>query len=740
VRRRAFAVRLTPAQAAWIGALPCTAVVALAVAALARPLGALLFPPQHVAFLSTTQPVVRPEPTEHARYLIALAAPLLLAWAIAARSRWQQLVPADVAVRGVQVTQAMLLVVVLACLVRQYELRFGFPYTEGEVGGVITLRYFTPPTLAAAAAFATAVLLTAWRVDVRGIARALGRETRALRVVVLLAAIAITVIWLLPSVYTDRSIGAAQNDVFYHVGFTLDETFAVLNGRTPLVDFTAQYASLWPYVGALTLLALGKTLLAFTATMVALSALSLVAIYLVLRRVARSSVAALLLYLPFLATSVFLLGGSSQNRSSVGNYFANFPLRYAGPYLLAWLTARQLERRGHAGQLLLLTVAGLVLLNNADFGLPALAGTIAALVWTLPVPRRPPLARLAASAASGLAIALALVSLLTLVRAGSLPQFSRLVAFSRLYTLGGYAMMPIPGVLGVHLLIYLTYVAAIAVATVEATRQAPNRALAGMLVWSGVFGLGSAGYYVGRSHPVALTMTFSAWALALVLLTAVALRGLVRERTPRPTLAAFAVLFGFGVAACSLAQVPLPWSQLQRLNAPFVPTETVPFASPLVPPQAAATRDFVRSLADGRSHFVVRRGAPVAILLTTGHRIADAYGVVNVSPYTGTESLHTVEAVDTVVAALRRAGGNTIILPRRLEPSILQRLQQVGFRVVTDHGLGVVNFAGRTSRDILLTPWKGDDAILGNPGSLTKWVDTRHLYPRALHGASGPGG
>ena len=32
--------------------------------------------------------------------------------------------------------------------------------------------------------------------------------------------------------------------------FTLDETYAILNGRTPLADFTAQYGSLWPYLPA----------------------------------------------------------------------------------------------------------------------------------------------------------------------------------------------------------------------------------------------------------------------------------------------------------------------------------------------------------------------------------------------------------------------------------------------------------------------------------------------------------
>jgi hypothetical protein len=438
---------------------------------------------------------------------------------------------------------------------------------------------------------------------------------------------------MLHAVNSDASIANAPEDVRYHLGFTLDETVAVLDGRTPLVNFTAQYGSLWPFATALPMLAFGKTVLTFTVVLSALSGLALLAIYGVLRRATRSAPLALMLYLPFLATSLFMIGGTLANRSSVGTYFANFPLRYAMPFFLAWLTARRLERGGgQRGTWLLFTVAGLALLNNGDFGVAALGATLAALLWTSERLDRATLLRLAAGVAAGLATALALVSLLTLVRAGSLPQLSRLVDYARTYAVGGFALMPIPGVLGLHLLIYLTYVAAIVVATVRALRGAANRVLTGMLAWAGVFGLGAGTYWVGRSHPVALKYQFSAWTLALALLTIVAVRELAAPRLRRTAVGALVVLFGFGVAACSLAQTPTPWSQVERLQAAFAPSEEGIEPDPLVPPDDASTRTFVTSLADGRDRFVVKPGAPVAILLTTGHRVADAYGVSNVSP------------------------------------------------------------------------------------------------------------
>ena len=77
---------------------------------------------------------------------------------------------------------------------------------------------------------------------------------------------------------------------------------------------------------------------------------------------------------------------------------------------------------------------------------------------------------LARDAALGLLGALALVALLTLVVAGSLPHLSYLFTFSRLWGLGGVTMLPMP-TLGFHIALYVTFAAAIVVATVRANTR-----------------------------------------------------------------------------------------------------------------------------------------------------------------------------------------------------------------------------------------------------------------------------
>ncbi len=714
------------ATAAWLCAIPCAAVTVVAILVLGPPLGRLLSPAHDPYTFLTGAGAPHPEPTEHARYLIAICAPLLLALATAAAPRWLARVPERRVPALAVASQVALGGVVVASIVAQYRDRFGSIYLgPGQVP--FTLRYFTPATLAVAAVLAVAVAVALRSERFRARAAALLTDSRTRRLVVGGIAVAATAIWMLHAVHSDLEIGNAPEDVRYHLGFTLDETFAVLNGRTPLVNFTAQYGSLWPFAIAVPMAALGKTVLTFTVVLCTITALALLAVYGVFRRATGSAAAALLLYLPFLATSLFQIDGTLQNRSSVGSYYANFPLRYAAPFFLAWLTARRIERGrdGTLGLWLLFTVAGLALLNNGDFGIAALGASAAALLWAVPArPGRSALLRLAGLVAAGVATAFALVSLLTLLRAGSLPQPARLVDYARTYAIGGFALMPIPGVLGVHLLVYLTYVAAIAVATVRLLRGASNRVLTGMLAWAGVFGLGAGFYWVGRSHPVALKYQFSAWALALGLLTVVAVGELSAPRLRRTAAGALIVLFGFGVAACSLAQTPTPWGQIQRLEAPFAPTEAEPDPDPLVPSRDPAVRRFVATLADGPDRFVYERGAPVAILLTTGHRIADAYGVVNVSAYTGIESLQTVQRVEAVLDALRRAGGNTVILPNPLDPSIFPVLVRHGFELLTAQGLRPY-VAGRTRPLDML--WPGGSAVI-------KWVDMRHLHPRALDG------
>lgn len=674
---------LTPAEIAWLAAVPCAAVTALVVLALGPALGAVLFPEPDTAFWLPYQSAVHPEPTEQARYLLLLGAPLLLTAAVAgAARRGPRLAPATAA-RLVTAAQALGIAALVACVAAQYAYEFGPLYTAA--GSEPRTVYFTPATLLVAGLIAAALAAAIGREQVRARWEQLRAETPARRIAATLAAACAVALWLTTAVNFDDTIAAAHPFVSYHAQFTFDETYAVLDGRSPLVDFAAQYGSLWPYLLAAGMALLGTSVGTLTLLAATVTGAALLAVFDLLRRVTRSSLAGLALFLPLLATSLFTMRGPLQNRYGLSNLLGAFPLRYAGPLLVAWLLARHLDGARPRRMWPLFAAAGLAFLNNADFGIAALGACLAALLWTAPRPWPAALRRIGLEALAGLAAAFALVALLTLTRTGSLPHVELLFRYSRQYAIAGFQMLPLRPVAGVALVIYLTYVAAIATATVRALRGDEDRLMTGLLAWSGVFGLGAGAYYVGRSHPEVLINMFPAWGLCVTLLAIVAIRDLAarhqaggqragdaaaERRTRRPPLAQLACLFGLGVLVCSLAQTPTPWGQLERLSQKAPATMLEP-----------AWRPFVAQHAE--------RGEPVAILMQLGHRQAHELGLDNVSPYTGSQSITEARQLEETVAALREAGGRKLFLSVLDTPAdLIDALEADGFRLLEEDPQG----------------------------------------------------
>jgi hypothetical protein len=665
---------LVPAELAWLLALPVAVLTVLLIVALGPPLGDLLLPRSSLAFFEVMLSQLRPEPHEQGRVLVALAGPLLLAGAIALAARRPLRLPTTAIAPLVWAAQALLAIATVVLFAIQRGIVYGQTYEEPEP---FRQGYFTNATLIVALLGTIAIVAVTRNARVRDVAARVMRETSARRIAWTLAAALLIAIWLLHAVNTEGTVASENFPAAYHLEFTLDETWAVLNGRTPLVDFAPQYGSLWPYPVAAVMGLLGASVGTFTVTMCVISGIALLAMYDVLRRLARSSLAALLLFAPFLATSFFLLRGPLSNRYTLATIFADYPLRFAGPWLLAWLTVRHLDRSrdgqqesGDARTWPLFVVAALVAMNNTDHGIPALGALMAALLWTGPLSWRR-LRGLAVNVLAGVAAAYALVALLTLVRAGALPDPSLMFRFARLYAGAGFAMMPMP-TLGLHTVIYMTFAAALAVATVRAlTLSSDNReqALTGALAFVAIFGLGSGTYYAGRSHPEVLVTSFAAWSFALALLTLLAMRRLAspqRRRWPEP--AVVVSLLAFCVTACSLAQTPTPWSQIDRLQATGRPILRAP---------------------DGQAFVAahVRRGEHVAILMQLSHRIADDVGVTNVSPYTTALAMPAVTQLYDVVLALRREGGTKVFLPTQqaVVPDVRPALTAVGFgRVAAD--------------------------------------------------------
>jgi hypothetical protein len=276
------------------------------------------------------------------------------------------------------------------------------------------------------------------------------------------------------------------------------------------------------------------------------------------------------------------------------------------------------------------------------------------------------------------------VCALTLLRSGSLPHPGWLLRYGRVFSSGGWGNLALPG-LGFHLVIAATFVAALTTAAVRAAvaaggaavtggasqagpggptfadpAAARERTLTGMLAWSGVFGLGASIYYYAyRSHPDVLINLFSVWALALALLTVVAVGSLRAGR--RPSLPALVVLFGFGLAACSLAQLPLPWQQVDRIATD---AGSEPYR------EAAVTASVER---------LTQPGEQVLIFLSLGHRVAHEAGVVNVSPYTGLMQMPTREQLHEALDLLTDAGGRRILLAEEPWPGMTDELRRAGF-------------------------------------------------------------
>lgn len=636
---------MTVGDAAWVLALPCAALAALAVIALGPPLGSAFFTPDRVHFVAQG---ATPEPTEHARYLIAAAAPFALAAIIAARGRAVADTPLRRAVA--RAGGPLLLAFVVFALVAQRLLAFRGPlaklYPQHRV-------YFTAPTLVATVLIAAGLAVALHRTDMVERVRALVRETPAKRLLAGAIVVLLLAAWMLTVFNTEATIGATNRAVADNIPFWLDETFAILNGLAPLASFHAQYGQLWPYVTAGAMALLGTTFAVYASVMIAGTVATMLAVFATLRRVAGSSLVALALFAPFVATSFFKEQGSLANRYGPANLFSLFPIRYGGPYVLAWLIARHLDGRRPRGAVVLCGVAGVVAINNPEFGGPAFAATMAALLWTLPRFTWRDAARVGAAGLAGVGTAIVVATVVTVAAAGTLPRFGLLFEFSRTYALDGFGMLPMPS-WGFHLAIYVTFATALVLATVRAA-QRERSTLTGLLCWIGVFGLGAGGYYAGRSHPEVLIDVFSPWAFALALLLVAVVRSIqARPATRRwPTSAELAVLLGFGLTVCSIAQTPTPWSQIARLGRTTVTPEFRPLAM----------ERFVRQHSTPGEH--------VAMLLPLGHRIAYDTGVKDVMPYASLDSMPTTVQWQAFFRAVQEQNVRSAFVPTAIRNSNL---------------------------------------------------------------------
>jgi hypothetical protein len=643
---------LTAAEVAWIALPPCALLSLAAILVLGPPLGEALFAPGGDPLwpVGWWNSAGNPEPAKHGRYLVATVAPLLLVAAVLGGMRRAPLMRSGTIRAGVLASEALVVGFVgFAVLVHHNVI---------VVGQRLEPVWGLGAALVAAALVATAAVALRRRAVAERIG-ALARETPARRIAALAVATLFAAAWLVEAVTTDR-----LSEDFGVMTWTLNDAFAVLNGRTPLVDYHNIYGKLVPYPAALALAAFGTTALVYTLILTLVSLLAMLAVYAVFRRVVRSSALALALFLPFVAASAI---GHVVIQAGL------WPMRYAGAYLMIWLTARQVDGAWPRQPWVLFFVGGLVAINTIEFGVGAVVATLAALLCARP-PADPRAAlRLCAEAAAGLLAAVAAVAALTLARAGELPKPELFTEWPRIFTDLGWFSAPLPTI-GMHLALYATFAAAIAAATVRLARAAEDRLLTSMLAWSGFFGLLAGGYFVGRPDQVKLYAMVSAWSLALGLLTVVCVRALSARDWRRPAPAQLLVLFGFALTVCLIGRLPAPQDQVERLTR-----------STRAPTYRPYAKEFVRQR--------TRPGETVVILLPMGFRIAHELGLKNVAPYVVSNAIVTRGQMRTVIETARQEGVRSIFIPQpgtlltqeiEAPPEHLGMLASAGFRQGTE--------------------------------------------------------
>jgi hypothetical protein len=662
--------RYSAEDLAWLGLVPAAVLTAAAIQWLAPAVDGALAPPSSFHPFTGLSQLFTPEPLEEARVLIAIAAPVVLAALVlllgSRRPGRRSLDPAIIAI------QAVILVFVAWAVTKTNTDLAVFP-------NYIATRHYLPdylvgaPVLATGSVIGVGLTVLLFRDLEPGPRLSRLASSRLVRARWLPWSIAVVagVIWLLPAVITDGNIGGTGL-IYGHVPIHFEDYMAAVNGRTPLVNYVAWYSSLLPLLFAPVLSTFDSSITAFSVLACTLSLAAVTCVYAALVNVTERRWAALALFIPFLAiTFVPWHFEPDHFRVYSGDYYAVFPNRMLGPFLVLWLLARHL-RRGSPRLGLVYFAAGLTLLNNFEFGACCLAALVIASLLRIDrsAPPRAEIGNLFVSAATGLIGALVLVSAVTLIRAGELPDPTVLTYWSKLFGRDGFNLLPM-AIWGFHWALYFTYAGALLVAVVRFMRVPEDRVLTPLLGFAAIFGLTTGQYFGGRSEGTQLIVLLTVWGLNLALLTWLAwgsLRGAELRSSRRLVLPVAAVLIGFGVMIASVARIPAPWQQVDRISS-----------NGSHPLDLTAETDFVRA----RTH----PGESVLIVSTLlDHRVAERAGVENVSPW-GTLAFYSPREVNWALDNLRHAHGEKIFeryaaigAPQAQQVEGL--LRQAGFRLV----------------------------------------------------------
>jgi hypothetical protein len=628
----------------WAIAVPAAAVALAICISLVIWLVPATVPVQTERFLARTCARCKPEPREGIGYLAAIAAPIAVFWLVRLRFRHEpRWAGRSCASLAVWMRWIFVVAVVGVLLHQEFNL-------EGYLG-----RSWFIGTLACAVAWLTIRRrwVFNWPTQVA--------TGSLLSRIATPAAVAATALALLPALYRADQPGILEIYEF-HTGAQMDEFAAAVEGRTTLVDFFPLYQNLLPWLLAPGFKLFGLSIGSFSVTMSVLSLACLLVVYRVFCALTGSPAWGLALYLPFLVVSMVPLTDAHDRlhqQLNTFNYYAVGPLRYLGPYLLAGALSWYLARPGSVRLLTLFLFGGLAAINNLDFGLPALAAILVAVTLAdRPAPAPTHLARILATALLGIGLAIGIFGSLTYLRSGAWPQLGMATFYHRAYAINGFQMLPMPAC-GLHWIIYVTMVAAIGRGLFDPGIGRHHR---GLMLFSGIFGLGAFMYFVGRSHHNVLITIISAWAFAFSILiwrlSPQAIRPLGAKRC-FPASLEFLVVLGVLSSIVQVRHLANPVEQLTRLRS----GGGSHWAEP------SSIIQFIRA----QSH----PGDRVIVSCHYGHVLALDAGVINVFPFSEPCAVVLKSQLDCVLAAIDHHQINKLF--GSFDPEIEDALNARGF-------------------------------------------------------------
>lgn len=340
-----------------------------------------------------------------------------------------------------------------------------------------------------------------------------------------------------------------------HLDAVLYSVSQVANGKSVLVDLPAQYGLYAEFLGPIFGLTGGASVLKFTLIMALLQTMAVLMVLSVVFGLVRTRLMRLLCAGSLASVIGYVFMAPSDA------YFQYYPIRFFFPAVVTFLHWYHLTRPARWRTSLLGALAALAIFFNIDSGIPAFGSCLASFVIATILSRtqrRVHLRHLGVFLVSALVATTVFIALLYLK--GTVPDWTELLRYQRLFYLGATYMLPMAHKPDLWMLVVGVYILGIV--------SCMHFASAGRLtvVWRAIFqlsvlGVGLFAYFQGRSHIIVLLL--ASWPAFLILFTlADRTTRAVRARllSPEWRVAAFASVFLGSFLTCVFAvKVPPMW-------------------------------------------------------------------------------------------------------------------------------------------------------------------------------------